>query len=267
MPNAKRNPAEEFSQERIPGARFFDLDVVADTSSDYPHMLPSATAFAAASDALGITNEHHVVLYDMSGLFSAPRVWWMYRAFGHERVSVLNGGFPAWSAEGHPVSLCSPAELSAAKEAAQHPPESPSYSAHLQEEWVRNAEQMKSNISSQDAVVVDARSPGRFEGTAPEPRAGIPSGHIPGSRNVPFAEVLTRDGRYLEPEELQQVFDKAGVDTKRPIITTCGTGVTASVLALAAEQLSQPPPSVSVYDGSWTEWGADSSLPRAEGPA
>lgn len=269
MPNAKRNPEEDFSRERIPGARFFDLDAIADTSSKYPHMLPSATAFVAAADSLSITNSTHVVIYDTSGLFSSPRVWWIFQSFGHKRVSVLDGGFPAWSAEGLPVIRSTPAdvdEISAPGKAAQHPPASPSYGAHLLEEWVRNTEQMKANISSQDAVVVDARCPGRFQGTAPEPREGIPSGHIPGSRSVPFAEVLTTDGRFLKPEEIQKVFDDAGVDTKQPIITTCGTGVTASVLALATQQLSEPPPLVSVYDGSWTEWGADSSLPRAEGP-
>lgn len=269
MPNAKREPDVDFKRERVTGARFFDLEAIADTSSQYPHMLPSAAAFAATCDALDISNETHVVLYDTTGMFSAPRVWWMFRAFGHPRVSVLNGGFPAWSAEGRPILRGDPTDedlISAPGKAAQNLPKTTKYCAKLNEELVRSAKQVEANISSQDSVVIDARSPGRFTGELPEPREGIPSGHIPGSRNIPFADVLTVDGRYREPAELQKVFEDAGVDTEKPLVFTCGTGVTACVVALAAEQLKRPP-AVSIYDGSWMEWGADESLPRATGPA
>lgn len=265
MPNQNRDPRAEYQKERIPGAQLFDVDAVADTESDLPHMLPSEAAFAAAADALGITNDSHVILYDRAGIFSAPRVWWTFKAFGHESVSVLDGGFPAWAAADLPIDRQPVPEdrLQAAGNAARSPPATCSYRAHLNEDLVRTAQQVKANIDSKQAAVADARPPGRFDGSSPEPRPGIPSGHIPGSVNVPFPLLLSTDGRYRPPEELQKVFEDAGVDLSKPVITSCGTGVTASVLALALQTLPQPPPAVSVYDGSWTEWGARSDLPKA----
>ncbi|CAK0786382.1 hypothetical protein CVIRNUC_009595 [Coccomyxa viridis] len=262
MPNAGRDPRQDFIESRIPGSRFFDLDRISDPNTDLPHMLPSEKAFAAAADALGISADDQVVIYDRSGVFSAPRAWWTFRAFGHKQVAVLDGGLQAWQAKGYPVDTltASEADVDAAAHAARQAPSSPpKYPAKQQESMVRGVYQMLDNIEGRKEQVVDARGPGRFAGSEAEPRQGVRSGHMPGSVNIPFTQVL-QEGRYKGPEELITVFKDAGVDLKKPIIASCGTGVTASVLALALHQIA-PAAQVSVYDGSWTEWGGRADTP------
>lgn len=268
LPNSgKGDPQEQFSQSRIPGSQFFDVDNIADKSVNLPHMLPSEQAFAAAADALGISNDTQVVVYDRSGLFSAARVWWTFKVFGHDSIAVLDGGLPAWLAAGYQTdeSPVSEDQLEAAVKAARQPPAKLQYQAHLQREQVRDLQEVLRNVESQREVVVDARGAGRFEATAPEPRPGMRGGHIPHSRNVPFDTLLT-NGRLKSPDEIQGVFSTAGVDLQRPLVTSCGTGVTASVLALALHQLS-PQPKVAVYDGSWSEWGSRQDTPIDTGKA
>ncbi|CAL5226222.1 g9064 [Coccomyxa viridis] len=262
MPNAGKDPREEFKASRIPGSRFFDVDKISDPNTDLPHMLPSAAAFAAAADALNISADDQVVLYDRSGIFSAPRAWWTFKAFGHDRVAVLDGGFPAWQAKDYPVDseAVSDADVDAAAHAARQSKSSQArYPAKLQDNLVRSVHEMLDNVESQSEQVVDARGAGRFAGSEAEPRQGLRSGHIPQSMNVPFTQVL-QEGRYKGPEELAEVFKSAGLDLERPIVASCGTGVTASVLALALHQIS-PSSKVSVYDGSWSEWGSRKDTP------
>ncbi|EIE18910.1 rhodanese domain-containing protein [Coccomyxa subellipsoidea C-169] len=258
-----RNPREEFKLDRIPGSRFFDVDKISDQNTDLPHMLPAEEAFAAAADALGIDRDTQVVIYDRSGIFSAPRVWWTFRAFGHDRVAVLDGGYPAWKAGGHPLDSdpVDDGAVDGAAQAAANPPASTKYPAKLQEGLVRSLQQVRSNIDSREETVIDARGAGRFAGKEAEPRAGVRSGHIPNSLNVPFTQVL-EGGKFKDNGELAKVFASAGVNIKAPIVASCGTGVTASVLALALHQVS-PASQVSVYDGSWTEWGGSEDTPLA----
>ncbi|KAL3143454.1 hypothetical protein ABBQ38_002269 [Trebouxia sp. C0009 RCD-2024] len=261
----KGNPREQFKHSRIPGSRFFDMDNIADKGSNLPHMLPSEEAFAAAADCLDIGNDTQVVVYDRSGLFSAARVWWTFRVFGHAKVAVLDGGLPLWVSEGHKLeeTPVSDDDLNAPLRAAQHPPPQTTYRAHLQRGQVRDLQQVLRNLEQQQEVVVDARGAARFQAKAPEPRPGMRGGHIPGSKNVPFDAVLT-GGRLKSPEEIRSAFVSAGVDLEAPLVASCGTGVTASVLALALQQLS-PQPKVAVYDGSWSEWGSRQDTPMDTG--
>eukprot|EP00884_Botryococcus_braunii_P018921 jgi/Botrbrau1/5712/Bobra.0071s0043.1 len=263
MPVAARNPKEEFKAARIPGARFFDLDKISDISSPLPHMLPKEDSFAAAADALGITNDTPVVIYDGDGLFSAPRVWWTFRTFGHKDVAVLEGGLPAWKAEGRPLETTPVPDqaIEAPAIAAANPPPSATYKAKLQDGAVRSLEQMRANLASGREVVVDARSEGRWAGRDPEPRPGLPSGHIPNSRSVPFFSLLTPSKTYRPVGELQDAFKAVGVDDDSAIVASCGTGVTACILVLALHQI-YPNKEVAVYDGSWTEWGSLPDTPK-----
>lgn len=242
MPAEKRQPQQEHVQQHIPGAVFFDIDAISDASSPYPHMLPDAERFAAAVSALGISNSSQIVVYDSTGLFSAARVWWMFRAFGHETVRVLDGGLPKWLAEGKPV---------------EHGEQQPAYGqfrAVFRPERVRTIEQMQRNLDTHAEQVVDARAAGRFNGSEPEPRPGLRSGHIPGSFNVPFRECTLPPYHTLKsPRELRAVFEAHGLDLSRPLTASCGSGVTACVLALALFELGVT--EVPVYDGAWAEWG------------
>ena len=242
MPQAKRDPACEFQDAHLPGAVFFDIDRIADTASGLPHMLPSPEVFAHAIGALGIGDGDRVVIYDSRGVVSAARVWWTLRVFGHDAVAVLDGGLPKWRAEGRPV----------ASGAATPTPRQ--FTPRFRPELVRDVSQLKTNVVSRREQVLDARSRGRFAGTEPEPRAGLRGGHIPGSLNLPYDELHAADGTLRPVAELQRAFTESGVDLRRPVVTTCGSGITASVLALGLHQVGCT--DAAVYDGSWTEWGS-----------
>jgi thiosulfate/3-mercaptopyruvate sulfurtransferase len=254
LPTTGRNARAEYLKEHIPGALFFDIDDIADETSPLPHMLPPAAKFASRMKKMGIGDGMDIVAYDSEGLYSAARVWWMFRAMGNESVRVLNGGLKKWKAEGRPL------------EDGEPRPRTPRhFTATLNAALVRDAGDVQALIGSRAAQIVDARSAGRFAGTAPEPRQGLRSGHIPGSRNVPFQSLLNPDGTLKPAAELRQIFAAAGVEPEKPVVASCGSGVTAGVIALALAVLGRP--DAAVYDGSWTEWGANASLPIETGPA
>jgi thiosulfate/3-mercaptopyruvate sulfurtransferase len=249
MPQLKRDARAEFAQAHVPGAAFFDIDAIADHATTLPHMLPAPEAFAEAVGALGVGSGDRVVVYDTRGVVSAARVWWTFRAFGHDAVAVLDGGLKKWRAEGRPVERGAPA------------PPRRAFTARPQPALVRDLAAMRANLASRAAQVLDARSAGRFAGTEPEPRAGLRGGHIPGSLNLPYETLYRADGTLKPPDELAGAVRAAGVDLGRPVVTTCGSGVTASVLALALYLLGRR--DVAVYDGSWSEWGGRADTPVA----
>ena len=242
LPTENRNARAEFEAAHIPGARFFDIDEISDTQSDLPHMAPPVEKFVTRMRALGIGDGHRVVVYDGSGIFSAPRVWWLFRLFGKEDVAVLDGGLPKWRAEGRPVEDGVPILRD------RH------FTARRNAGLVRDVTQVAASAKLGDAQIVDARSAARFRGQAPEPRAGLRSGHIPGSKSLPYGELLNPDGTMKDPAGLRAAFAAAGVDVGRPVITTCGSGVSSAILNLALERLGSR--DHALYDGSWAEWGA-----------
>lgn len=247
MPDAKRNAKAEYDDAHIPGAVFFDIDEISDTSSPYPHMLPAPEKFASRVKAMGLGDGNRIVVYDSAGLFSAARVWWMFRVMGHEDVFVLDGGFPKWRAEGRPTEDLPPAHRT------RHFTPRPN---HL---ILRDAAQMKENLTTKREQVVDARSPGRFSGTEPEPRPGLRSGHIPGSKNLHYQKLLNPDGTLRKPEALAATFREAGIDIAKPVTASCGSGVTAAIVLLGLEVIGARPGAL--YDGSWSEWGMTAELP------
>jgi thiosulfate/3-mercaptopyruvate sulfurtransferase len=247
----KRDAKPAFREARLPGAVFFDIDAVADHSTDLPHMLPSPEVFAEAVGALGISASDHIVCYDQQGLFSAARVWWTFRVFGAERVQVLDGGLPKWRAEGRPVENGEPHPTSTTFHPTFHP--------DLVVDW----RTVLANIDSRAFQLVDARSAERFRGEAAEPRPGVRSGRAPGSYNTPVGTLLNADGTVKDSAALTALFQSAGVDVTAPITTSCGSGITASMVALALARLGRF--DVPVYDGSWSEWGARLDLPLATG--
>ena len=247
MPQLKRDPRVEFAAAHVPGAVFFDIDAIADRATPLPHMLPSAAEFAAAVGALGIGDGDRIVVYDSRGVVSATRVWWTFRVFGHDAIAVLDGGLPKWRAEGRPVEAGVPA------------PPRRTFTAKPRPGLVRDLDAIRRNVDRRAEQVVDARSAGRFAATEPEPRAGLRGGHIPGSVNLPYDQLYRPDGTLRPADELRRRFEAAGVDLGKPIVTTCGSGITASVLAFALARCGRA--DVAVYDGSWTEWGGRTDTP------
>jgi len=248
MPATGRDAHAEFLAGHIPGAVFFDIDAIADHTSDLPHMLPTPEAFAAAIGALGLGDGMRAIVYDSVGLFSAPRLWWTLKAFGVDDVAILAGGLPAWIAAGQPV------ETGPAQPTPAH--FTPRYDPGL----VADAARVHAALATGAAQVVDARSAERFRGAAPEPRPGLRSGHMPGARNLPFQNVV-ENGRLKNSASLEAVFAAAGIDLNRQMIATCGSGLTACILSLAHAATGRGP--ATVYDGSWSEWGARTELPVA----
>ncbi len=253
LPTAERDPKAEFDEKHIPGARFFDIDDISDARSDLPHMVPSIEKFMSRLRAMGVGDGHQVVVYDGSGLFSAARVWWLFKLMGQNNIAVLDGGLPKWVAEGRPVEDLPPVIRD------RH------MTVRRQNHMVRDVTQVSHAAKLGDHEIVDARAPSRFAGEAPEPRPGLRAGHIPGSKNVPFTTLLNENGTLKTPEDLKAVFEGAGVDLSKPAITTCGSGVTAAVLCLAMERFGKT--DHSLYDGSWAEWGAFPTVPVATGEA
>lgn len=241
LPAMNRDAAAEYAAAHIPGAVRFDIDAIADHSTDLPHMLPSAEAFASAMRKLGIGDGMTIVVYDGAGLFSAPRVWWTFKVFGAREVFILDGGLPKWTAEGRPLTSDTPARPQ------RH------FTARLDNSMVRSLDDVTSTLAARTATVVDARPAPRFKGEAAEPRPGVRSGHMPGAVNVPATDVIA--GGQLRPaDEVAGIFAKAGVDAGAPIVTSCGSGVTAAILWLGLETIGAN--KLALYDGSWSEWGA-----------
>ena len=241
MPAESRDPHVEYLAAHIPGAVFFDIDAIADRTVDLPHMLPTPEAFAEVAGRLGLSRDTTIVAYDSFGVRAAARVWWTLRTMGFTDIFVLDGGLKAWRSEGRPV------------ESGEAVPAAVAVSADFRPALVRSLDDVSGIIASKAAQIVDARGGARFRAEVPEPRAGLRSGHMPGACNVPFDVLLDADGRMKTAAEMGAIFQAAGVDLSRPIVTTCGSGITASVLALALARLGRE--DVAVYDGSWTEWG------------
>jgi thiosulfate/3-mercaptopyruvate sulfurtransferase len=253
LPAQGRDAKAEFLDGHIPGAAFFDIDEIAEHSTDLPHMLPDEAAFAAAAGALGLAETDTIIVYDGAGLFSGPRVWWMLRTFGAEDVRILDGGLPAWKRTGFPLQRGEPL------------PQPATFHAARKRDSVRSFDDVAATLLSNDATLIDARSEARFRGEAPEPRPGLSSGHMPGARNLPFDRLVDGQGRLLPPERIRELYQDAGVDLSRPAVTTCGSGVTAALLlfALAASGKDD----VALYDGSWAEWASRPGAAIVKGPA
>ncbi len=247
LPHLKRDARAAFVQAHIPGAVFFDIDAIADRKTTLPHMLPGAEGFGRAVGALGIGDGDRVVVYGAKNFIASARAWWTFHVFGHENVAVLDGGLPTWRAEGRPL------------EAGMPTPTPRRFAARFRPELVRDLDRMRANLERRAEQVLDARSAGRFVGTEPEPRPGLRGGHIPGSLNLPYERLCREDGTLVNAAALRGAFEKAGLDLARPVVTTCGSGVSAAVLALGLHVLGRR--DVPVYDGSWTEWGGRADTP------
>ena len=252
LPAQNRDAKADYAAAHIPGARFFDIDEISDQRSDLPHMAPPSEKFISRMRAMGVGDGHQVVVYDGAGIFSAARVWWTFRLMGKLDVAVLDGGFPKWQAEGREIEDMPPIIRD------RH------MTVSRQNQLVKDVTQVAHAAKLGEAEILDARSAARFRGEAPEPRAGLRSGHIPGSKNIPFAEVLNPDGTMKEPAALKAVFLAAGVDLAKPAITSCGSGVTAAILSLGLERIGHR--NHALYDGSWSEWGMYDDLRVATGP-
>jgi thiosulfate/3-mercaptopyruvate sulfurtransferase len=252
LPNEPKDGRAEFLRAHIPGARYFDIDQIADTDTDLPHMVPTPGRFAKLMMALGVGNASRVVFYDQKGLASAARGWWLMGLFGHDNAAVLDGGFPKWLKEARPVGDGEPGA-----------PDPKAFQPSYRAAQLRGVGDMLRNVLTKSEQVLDARAAGRFTGAVPEPRAGMRSGHIPGSLSVPYTDLLHADGTFRPAGEIRGRFEAAGVDGSRPLVTSCGSGVTACILTLGLRVAGFP--EGAVYDGSWTEWGGRSDTPIAVG--
>jgi len=253
LPDHGRNARTEFEAAHVPGAVFMDLDEIVETASGLPHMLPSPEKFASRMQALGLGDGSRVVVYDNSPLKSAARAWWMLRVFGAHEVAILDGGFAKWQAEGRAVE--------SGKPVVRHR----HFTVWQDNSLVRSLDQMVENLKTKGEQILDARPAGRFEGRDPEPRAGLRGGHMPGARNLPHGQLFNEDGTWKRGDELRAAFEQAGVALDRPVVTTCGSGVTAAVLAFGMHLLGKK--DVGLYDGSWSEWGSRPETPVVTGAA
>lgn len=242
LPGENRNPLEEYSRSHIPGARFFDIDEIADKDSHLPHMVPSQELFATRVRKMGIGNGHQIVVYDTAGIFSSPRVWWLFKLMGHRDIAVLDGGFPKWLEEGREVEDIPP------QVNERH------YYSRKQAQLVKSRDEVQKASSEGSPQILDARPKTRFTGLLPEPRPGLRSGNIPNSINLPYTNLLNENGTMKEKQDLLKEFESSGLDLDKPVITSCGSGITASILFLALDMIGHR--NISLYDGSWVEWGS-----------
>jgi len=248
LPNQKRDPLKEHMNCRIPNARFFDIDSVCDTNSNFPHTIPDTNQFEKSMNKLGLKNTNHIVIYSKDGIGTSPRVWWLLKIFGHQKISILNGGFKAWI------------DIGGQSESGQYKNTNTNgYIANYNNNFFCNTEEVKTAMQKNNSQIVDARSLGRFKGIEPEPRKNLKGGHIPGSKNLPYQFFLDEKGFLLKADQIKNVLTKADVDLNKSIISTCGSGVSACVLGLALEIMGKN--NWKIYDGSWTEWGRRKDTP------